>query len=426
MLFFQSDGRHFSSLLDDASFLLISRFAGKALLFVFLIVLAKRLNKGEFLDLEVISSLFNFLIWLFLAVTFSISRIGSSFPVLEVDKYLRVLLKRTLPATITLGGLILTIFLVSGLLYNQTSGSVTVDLVLIVSAFALLQFLFSYILGFHQARESYRFIGVLYLVPGLVAVVPAGLFLFLDLGLLEALMVYLLGAICQLLLAYIGLHSTILKSPATGVTDIPKKLYPGLIRISLGLSIFFVIHSMDIFSAKFLLDQASGETYARLEFLGRILFTIVATVGFVAFVRFVRAYEDEKPFGSIVRSFSSSKMLVGLGTMIGIFLCAPFLYTGLFSDDATALLPVMFMVLSAKTIQSILFIVVTFKGATVSRYVLRWLVVTLGLQVFLFATFHDDISDVARNILISAVVATALFCYSFLRERRAAVTHAKQ
>jgi O-antigen/teichoic acid export membrane protein len=185
------------SLRHGTLFLLVARFTGKALLLVFLLVLASRLGPRAFLDLEVISSLINFLIWLFLAATFSIARIGSAFPAGELDLRLKGLLQRTqIPALLT-GALISAAIIAAGFFLDQARASHATEIQLIVALFALVQFLYSYLLGFHQARESYRLVGVCYLAPGIIALVAAVLFLFLELGLRAALLVYLAGAKAQ-------------------------------------------------------------------------------------------------------------------------------------------------------------------------------------------------------------------------------------
>ena len=151
------------SLRHGTLFLLSARFVGKALLLVFLLVLASRLESRAFLDLEVISSLINFLIWIFLAVTFSVARIGVAFPPEDLDVSLKGLLQHTqIPALIA--GLLISLFVIAiGFFFDQTRPSRTLEIQLIVAIFALVQFLYSYLLGFHQARESYRLIGVFYL-----------------------------------------------------------------------------------------------------------------------------------------------------------------------------------------------------------------------------------------------------------------------
>ena len=414
-----SSDQFLRSLRQGTLFLLSARFVGKALLLVFLLVLASRLESRAFLDLEVISSLINFLIWIFLAVTFSVARIGVAFPPEDLDVSLKGLLQHTqIPALIA--GLLISLFVIAiGFFFDQTRPSRTLEIQLIVAIFALVQFLYSYLLGFHQARESYRLIGVFYLAPGIIALMAAVLFLNLDLGFRAALLVYLAGAVAQLLWAYLSLRSSLLPLPIQPFPGIPRRIGPGLFRISVGITLFFVIYSMDIFSAKFLLDSASGETYARLEFLGRIVFTIVATVGFAFFVRIVRAYDDRES-DNLDTGFRSA--LATLAVVAGTAALFPYLYSALFGAALADLVPSMLMVVGAKTIQSFLFVVVTVKGATVSRYVLRWLTVVLVCQVLLFAAFHDSIEAVALNILLSGVLAVILFSASFLYERKVGVS----
>ena len=147
-------------------FLLGARFVGKALLLVFLLVLASQLESRAFLDFEVITSLINFLIWIFLAVTFSVARIGVAFPPEDLDVRLKGLLQYTqIPALIA--GMLISLFVISiGFLFDQARTTRTLEIQLIVASFALVQFLYSYLLGFHQARENYRLVGVFYLAPG--------------------------------------------------------------------------------------------------------------------------------------------------------------------------------------------------------------------------------------------------------------------
>lgn len=400
-------------------FLLGARFVGKALLLVFLIVLALRLEPRAFLDLEVISSLINFLIWIFLAVTFSVARIGAVFPPEELDVRLKGLFQHTQIPVLIAGALISLFVIATGFLLDQIHASQTFEILIIVAVFALVQFLSSYLLGFHQARESYRLVGVFYLAPGIIALVAAVLFLSLDLGLRAALLVYLAGAVVQLLWAYVNLWRSIMLLPTQSFSGIPRWIGPGLLRVSVGITLFFVIYSMDIFSAKFLLDSASGETYARLEFLGRILFTIVATVGFTFFVRIVRAYDDCE---SDILDTVFRPALVTLIVVAGSIALFPYLYSVVFGAALADLAPSMLIIAGAKTIQSFLFVVVTVKGATVSRYVLRWLTLVLLCQILLFAAFHDSIEAIALNILLSGVLAVVLFSASFFYERKVGVS----
>ena len=402
----------------DVSVLLVSRFAGKILLFVFLLVLANRLDRRAFLDLEVVSSIINFLIWVFLSVTFTIARVGSTFSRQAIDRQLNAFFRHTLARALFIAILCFLAVFAIGLYYDQVRESNTSDMRLILAMFVFVQFLSSYFLGFCQARESYYLISWFYLAPGIVALVAAVPFLYLELGLREALAVYLAGAVVQFLVAYFALYTNFQKTVKVEFPGIPKRIYPGLIRISIGIVIFFLIYSMDIFSAKYLLDPASGETYARLEFLGRILFTIVATVAFVFFVKIVRSFEDKESLKSLMKSVPQSVKVQALAIFVCIFALMPFLYTTVFDTVLEGILPVMLMVLGAKMIQSLLFVVVTFKGATVSRYVLRWLGATLVFQVFLFGAFHESIDDIARNILLSGLFAVVLFVFSFIQERR--------
>ena len=119
-----------------------------------------------------------------------------------------------------------------------------------------------------------------------------------------------------------------------------------------------------------------------------------------------------------MKSVPQSVKVQALAIFVCIFALMPFLYTTVFDTVLEGILPVMLMVLGAKMIQSLLFVVVTFKGATVSRYVLRWLGATLVYQVFLFGAFHESIDDIARNILLSGLFAVVLFVFSFIQERR--------
>ncbi len=405
------------SLGNGALFLLVTRFLGKALLLLFLLVLASQLEPSAFLDLEVISSLFNFFVWLFLAATYSLARIGSAFPVGELDRRLKGLLDRTLIPALLVATLISAMIIGIGSFLDQVFGYQSSRLQLIVGLFALVQFAFSYLLGFHQARENYRLIGLCYLLPGLVALGAAGLFLFLDLGLETALSAYLVGAVAQLLLAYASLHRDLMRIQELPFTGIPKRITPGLVRISFGLVLFFVIYSMDIFSAKFLLDSASGEVYARLEFLGRIVFTIVATASFAFFVRIVRAYDDARLQVPELRPWPVFIIVI---LIVGGVALLPHLYGALFEIETVPddLIPAMVMVVIAKIIQSFLFVVVTIKGATVSRFVLRWLGLVMIAQSLLFLMAHDSIDAIARNILFSGGFAVILFAISLFLERK--------
>ena len=402
------------SLESGTLFLLTTRFLGKGLLLGFFLVLAGRLPPGDFLDLEVISSIFNFLIWLFLAATYSLARIGSAFPIDKLDRMLKGLFDRTLVPTLLVSVLLGIVVIGMGFLSDLVFGYQTFGLQVIMGSFALTQFLYSYLLGFHQARENYRLIGLCYLAPGLTALGAAVLFLFLELGLKAALLTYLLGAVMQLLIAYGSLRHNLFRVRSLPFEGIPKRITPGLIRIALGLLLFFVIYSMDIFSAKLLLDPASGENYARLEFLGRIFFTVVATAGFAFFVRIVRAYDDSRLQLPKLKIWPVILILI---LAAGSVLLLPYLYDVLFDAEIDDLIGTMFMVVIAKIIQSFLFVVVTIKGATVSRFVLRWLGLVVVAQTILFIVSHDSVGAIAQNILLSGVFAAILFVVSLLLER---------
>ena len=60
---------------------------------------------------------------------------------------------------------------------------------------------------------------------------------------------------------------------------------------------------------------------------------------------------------------------------------------------------------------------VTIKGATVSRFVLRWLGLVVVAQTILFIVSHDSVGAIAQNILLSGVFAAILFVVSLLLER---------
>ena len=218
----------------------------------------------------------------------------------------------------------------------------------------------------------------------------------------------------QLLIAYGSLRHNLFRVRSLPFEGIPKRITPGLIRIALGLLLFFVIYSMDIFSAKLLLDPASGENYARLEFLGRIFFTVVATAGFAFFVRIVRAYDDSRLHLPKLKIWPVILILI---LAAGSVLLLPYLYDVLFDAEIDDLIGTMFMVVIAKIIQSFLFVVVTIKGATVSRFVLRWLGLVVVAQTILFIVSHDSVGALAQNILLSGVFAAILFVVSLLLER---------
>lgn len=402
------------SLESGTLFLLITRFLGKALLLGFFLVLASRLTPGDFLDLEVISSFFNFLIWLFLAATYSLARVGSAFPIGKLDGMLKGLLDRTLVPTLLVSVLLGLVVIGMGFLLELVFGYQTFGLQVIIGSFALTQFLYSYLLGFHQVRENYRLIGLCYLAPGLTALGAAVLFVLFDLGLEAALVTYLVGAVTQLLIAYASLRRHLSRTISLPFKGIPERIAPGLIRISLGLLLFFVIYSMDIFSAKLFLDQASGEIYARLEFLGRIFFTVVATASFAFFIRIVRAYDDSRLHLPKVKLWL---LVLVFFLAVGAAASLPYLYDALFDAAIDDLMGAMLMVVIAKIIQSFLFVVVTIKGATVSRFVLRWLGLVVAAQSLLFIISHDSIGAIAQNILVSGVFAAVLFAASLFLER---------
>ena len=110
--------------------------------------------------------------------------------------------------------------------------------------------------------------------------------------------------------------------------------------------------------------------------------------------------------------------LVVLAVVASTAALLPYLYSALFGTALADLAPAMLMIVAAKMIQSFLFVVVTVKGATVSRYVLRWLALVLVSQVLLFVAFHDSIEAIARNILLAGVLSVILFTASFLHERK--------
>ena len=229
-----------------------------------------------------------------------------------------------------------------------------------------------------------------------------------------ALLTYLVGAVTQLLIAYASLRHHLSRIISLPFKGIPERIAPGLIRISLGLLLFFVIYSMDIFSAKLFLDQASGEAYARLEFLGRIFFTVVATASFAFFIRIVRAYDDSRLHLPKVKLWLLALVCF---LAVGAVALLPYLYDALFDAAIDDLMGAMLMVVIAKVIQSFLFVVVTIKGATVSRFVLRWLGLVVAVQSLLFIISHDSIGAIAQNILVSGVFAATLFAASLFLER---------
>ena len=223
-----------------------------------------------------------------------------------------------------------------------------------------------------------------------------------------------MGAVTQLLIAYASLRHHLSRTISLPFKGIPERITPGLIRISFGLLLFFVIYSMDIFSAKLFLDQASGEIYARLEFLGRIFFTVVATASFAFFIRIVRAYDDSRLHLPKVKLW-----LLALVSFLAVGAAAslPYLYDALFDAAIDDHMEAMLMVVIAKVIQSFLFVVVTIKGATVSRFVLRWLGLVVAVQCLLFIISHDSIGAIAQNILVSGLFAAVLFAASLFLER---------
>jgi hypothetical protein len=147
------------------------------------------------------------------------------------------------------------------------------------------------------------------------------------------------------------------------------------------------------------------------------VFTIVATASFAFFVRIVRAYDDARLQVPELRPWPVFIIVI---LIVGGVALLPHLYGALFEIETVPddLIPAMVMVVIAKIIQSFLFVVVTIKGATVSRFVLRWLGLVMIAQSLLFLMAHDSIDAIARNILFSGGFAVILFAISLFLERK--------
>lgn len=403
---------------SDSLFLIGSKLGFKAFLLAFTLMLARYLSQEDFGDFQFVSSIVNFLTQPTIVFSMIVTHIGFSFPPETRNENLRWLFRIGHVASIAVLLVIVTLFwsLDSWLIEKADvvrQGSFIVASFIIVANIAL-----NVYLGFLQVFYKFKTIGVSFLIMGVLTVFfGAALYIWK----LDVIYAYAIQAAASVLAAIfvIVMLNALLPSRVVPRRGFSFQTIKFSIKMGASLVIFFAMLNMDIIAVKFLFDRVDAGFYLRMEFVGKVFFVAASSLGSILFTKASKeTAAGRDPHGILVKG----NLLYGV--MSAVIVVVVFVYPegivhAIFGAEAQVDTRLLLIILSARLLQSYVFILLNFSGAFVNRWMMVILGGLLSFQSLLFLLFHDTIESMAINALIPAALGCiCLIAYTIVRRRQ--------
>lgn len=400
--------------------LLLLRGVFKLFQFVFLFLVAHYLSQEEFGDFTFVAGVVNLIVQPTLILSLVVARLSCSYPLENRLANMRWLLvhgkKRICIAFILIATAFYLLDPALSIIGNLgTRGAFAVAGVTIAGTI-----LFNYYLGFVQALEAFKAIGILFASLGLSMLLLGGAAVGLDMGMLGVLSGEALSRIALLIAAvWIILRLLPVQSVRPPKRSFHVYRYGAILFIT--MLAFFVSFSMDTIVVKTLFNRTEAGYYLRLDFIGKMIFLLGSTFAVIIFPRVCKACEvnaDPKP------------LLYRYGLLFAVGLAASFLFLALFSDNIFRILyepdfdtdtMLLWTIAFARAIQSFFFILINYLSAMMPRYAL-WGTVTLAVAQGLgVMRFHNTPLQVITVNGIAVCFFTIVLVFFAMKYKRSPV-----
>lgn len=395
----------------DSLLLVGLRTLSKFLLLIFVLLCARSLGQADFGDFQFVDTLTVQVLQLLVVVSMVVTRVGCCFPEADLAAHLRWFHRRAhgrmLLAALALAGLGALIDAPMRQAFSVAAPGCFAAAGATVGAYML----FCYYMGLLQALERFRAIGALFLAMGLVSLL-LGAALFTGalggLGVFQACAAITAGTLAATLGGLALVRRALPRGRALAPPRLPSLGFAWVYLAAIGL--FLLMHNLDIWVTKFLLDRSEAGYYARFEFVGKIIFMISSSLTIILFPKVGKAHER----GADPRHYLT-RVLAGFGLLTAAFAALVLglfdvISPAMFGQDLSAGLGVLALVILAKAAQSLVFILINYEAARARGGMLGWLGAGLVLEAALAAVLGVRPLTMALAAAVAAVLsAAALF-----------------
>ncbi len=378
-----------------------------------MLLMARYLGQEEYGDFQFVAGVINLLAQPTMVMTLIVTRINCNFTGAAFKNNVKWFFKRYNWAA-------LSIFLTSALLFTLldrhfvTVGNVgTRGTFMVAGVTVSLSMVINYYLGFLQALEDFRGIGIIFLVIGIFTLLTGVVVVVTDAGILWA---YASESVSRIIALAVLLWLIWNRLPANSQPASVKQFSISRYTFYLFFSMmaFFCAFNMDIFAVKGLFNRMLAGYYLRLDFVGKLMFLLGSTFAIIIFPRSSKEFENGgNPIGILMKG---SVIYWGFSALVAICIVSfsdtmfSLIFGKSFDVDKTLLI----MLISARICQSYIYILINYLAAIISRLMVYGMLAFVSCQFFLLYLFHETLIVVSACMLVSSLICTLVLLFVIL------------
>ncbi len=367
--------------------------------------MAKHVTQEEFGDFQFIVSVTNIFVQPLIISSLIVTKVGCNFsPETRINNLRWFFQQKRVPLAVTIVLLLIFSYLIDPWLTKlggiDAAGSFT-----IVGFFIASNVLYFYYIGFLQVLESFRSIGLLLSLEGIIRLALGLATAWMGLGILYF---YATQATSFTIFVIVMIAVINHQLPKEAIPPSTDNSIDSNFSILIFLSIvsFFILYNMDIVVTKLLFDRVQAGYYARIELIGKISFILSSSIAMIIFPRASKIYGQGKdPISYLIRGtglyFSLSLLMI-----VSIFMFSGEIFQYIFSEGLSGSPFIILLIVTAKIFQSYIFILINYEGAVIDRWMTYLLGGLLLTQCTMFSLNNTTLQQVAINILVPSVLGS--------------------
>ena len=414
-------------ILKESVLLIFFRMMFKVSQLGFLLLVARYLSQENYGDFQFIAGIINLISQPAIVLTLIIARIGCCFSESTQLGNMKFFFNQWKNRIIILFVITIAIFGAIDKPLGRIGRIETEGAIFFAGITIAATFVFNFIIGFFQAKESFLKIGILYFITGLAILLLCAVAVVTDLGTLSIYGTEAFGRVIALLIALFLIISLMPKEETPiGAKRIPSNEYN--IWLFFTMIAFFIAYNMDILLVKAIFDRTTAGGYLRMDLAGKLMFMLGSTIAIIIFPKTSKAFNAKK----------NTTLVLFKGTIIFLFItCIAATVLIIFQTEIFSLIygssfdthsKVLIFIILNRISEAYIFILINYLAAIMSSFILYCLSGLVLIQGIMLFANHDNLLQVAMNMAgasIACTIAMLIIVISFERKYSTLLESAK-
>ncbi|MAF51007.1 MAG: hypothetical protein CMH64_02850 [Nanoarchaeota archaeon] len=365
--------------------------------YVYRFYVGRSLGPADFGVFEVLISIIYIIVIPLMAIQTSLSKFVAEFKVKEEKEKLAYLFSKSIKHMGLVGFFIGIVFLaISPLLSNFLNIS-RIGPFVIIGIFMIFNFLVPVFRGFLQGLQSFKLLGLSFILEGMTKIVVGIPLIYLGFRLNGAVLGFILGFVFPLLIIFYFINKLFVKvKEKFDTSKIYKYSFPVLLML-ISLTAFY---TLDVILVKKFFNPVDAGYYAALSLFGKIIFFSSMSISMVMFPKVSELASQNKNTKSLL--FKSLIIAFGIGVVGSLFyfFIPKFIINLIFGQEYLVISNLLGLFGIVMLIYSLSY-VLSFYNIALHRTNFLYLLGFFNLlEIVLISLFHDSIVQIVGILII--------------------------